>query len=139
MRIGREAEPAMFFWDDHAKEFAALDEIPGLGRQVAPFPIDLPVVEHRAELVDWAVEEGLFLAGQRRRRVGQKFRPVGIPGEKVGVPPDVTRLQRLALGIRHRRQRAAGKTEDRPRDEVAAKAHGNTLMVRRRWGYVSGK
>ena len=61
MRIGRKAEPAEFLRDDHAEELMALDEVPGLTRQVTPFPVDPPLVEHRAEFVDGTVEEGLFL------------------------------------------------------------------------------
>ena len=128
MGVRREAEPAIFLRDDHAEEFLPLDEIPGFRRQIAPFPIDLPVVEHRAEFVDRAVEEGRFLCGQRRRRVGEQFRPVGIAGEQIGVPPDVAGLQRLALGVRHRRQHATRPGENRLGDEVAAKAHGDVLM-----------
>ena len=75
MRIGREAEPAELPRDDHAEEFLRLDVVPGFLRQVAPFPIDLPVVEHGAELVDGTVEEGLLLFGQCRRRIGQAASP----------------------------------------------------------------
>ena len=70
--------------------------------QIAPFPIDLPVVEHCAELIDRAVEKGLLLRRQGRRGGGEQLRPIGIAGEQVSIPPDVAGLQRLALGIRHR-------------------------------------
>ena len=69
MRVGRKAEPAVFFRNDHAEELVALDKIPGFGWQIAPFPIDLPVVEHGAEFVDRAVKERSFLFRQHRRRV----------------------------------------------------------------------
>ena len=124
MRIGRETEPAKFLGDDHAEEFVALDEGPRLRRQIAPFPIDLPLVEHGAELVDRAVEKGPLFLGQRRRRDRQQFRPVGIAGEEVGVPPDVAGFERLALGVGHRRQHAARPGENRLADEIAAEAHG---------------
>ncbi len=65
-----------------------------------------------------------LLSGQRRRRVGQQLRPVGIAGEKVGVPPDIAGLQRLALGVRHGRQHAARPGEDRLGDEIAAEGKG---------------
>ncbi len=138
MRIGREAEAAILFGDDHAEEFVALDEVPRLRRQVAPFPIDLPVVEHGAEFVDRAMEEGFFFRRQRRRRVAKQFRPVGIAGEEVGVPPDVAGLQRLALGVGHRRQHAAGPGEDRLGDEIAAEAHGGSSWIGGAEGYFSG-
>ena len=132
MGIGREAEPAILLRNDHAEELLLLDEVPGFGRQVAPFPIDLPVVEHGAELVDRAVEEGLLFRRQGRRRIAEQLRPVRIAGEEIGVPPDIAGLQRLALGVRHRRQHAVRPGEDRLGDDIAAKgktAHGDLLMV----------
>jgi len=78
------------------------------------------------------VEEGLFFRRQRGLRILQQFCPVGIAGEQVRVPPDVAGLQRLALGIRHRRQYAARPGEDRLGDDVAAKGkrgHGDVLML----------
>ncbi|MGY4226704.1 hypothetical protein ACVMIH_004065 [Bradyrhizobium sp. USDA 4503] len=81
MRVGREAEAAEFLRDDHAEEFFGLDESPDLGRQIAPFPVDLPLVEHPAELVDRTVQEGLLFLGQSGRRERQQFRPVGVAGE----------------------------------------------------------
>jgi hypothetical protein len=77
----------------------ALEAVPGLGRQVAQVPLDLPLVEHAAELVDRAIEEGLLLGRQGRGRKRQELCPVGIAAEQVGVPPDVARLDRLALGV----------------------------------------
>ena len=115
--------------NDHAEEFVALDKLPGLRRQVAPFPIDLPVVEHGAELVDGAVEEGLFFFSQSGRRDSQQFRPIGIAGEEIGVPPDVARLERLALGVGHHGHGATRESEDRLADEIAAEAHGDLLMI----------
>ena len=130
MRVGREAEPAIFVRDDHAEELVLLDEVPGLRRKVAPFPVDLPVVEHGTELVDRAVEKGLLFRRQGRRRIGKQLRPVGIAGEQIGVPPDIAGLQRFALGVRHRRQHAARPGEDRLGDEIAAEGgHGDVLMV----------
>ena len=133
MRVGREAEPAMFFRDDHPEEFVALDEVPYLGRQIAPFPVDLPVVEHRAELIDRTMEESLLLRRQRGRRLLQQLRPVRIAGEEIGIPPDITRLERLALGVGHRRQNPACPGEDRLGDKIAAEgAHGAMSSCRRR-------
>ena len=94
------------------KKRFCLMKVPDLGRQVAQFPVDLPVVEHGAELLDRAVEEGLLLRRELRLRRRQKLRPVGLAGEQVGVPPHVARLQRLALGVGHRRQRLARPVED---------------------------
>src|SRR5579864_2160032 len=98
MRVRREAKPAMFFRNDHPEELVPLDEIPRLGRQVTPFPVDLPVIEHGAEFVDRALEKGLLLLRQGRGRLAQELRPVGITGEEISVPPDVAGLERLTLG-----------------------------------------
>lgn len=124
MRVGREAEAAKLLRNDHAEEFLVLDEVPDVRRQVAPFPKNLPLVEHGAELVDGAIKEGLLLVGQPRLRHLQQLRPVRVAGEEIGVPPDVAGLQRLTLGIGHRRQHAAGPGEDRLCQGVAAEAHG---------------
>ena len=61
--------------------------------------------------------------------IGEQLRPVGIAGEEIGIPPDVAGLQRLALGVGHRRQHAARPGEDRLGDVVAAEAHGVILMA----------
>ena len=128
VRIRREAEPAVLLRNNHAEEFLRLDEIPGLGRQVAPFPVDCPVVEHGAEFIDRAVEKRLLFRRQRRGCVLEKFRPVRIASEQIGIPPDIAGLERLALGIRHRRQNAARPGEDRLGDGVTAEAHRVVLL-----------
>src|SRR5262249_17373323 len=111
----------------HREELVALEIVPHLRRQVVQLPIDPPVVEHAAELVDRAVEERPLLRRERRRRKGQKLRPVRPPGEQVGVPPDLARPDRLALGGGRARQPLLCPWEDRPGDEAPAKcgAHGN--------------
>ena len=129
MRVGRETEPAIFLRNDHAEEFAGLDKVPGFGRQITPFPIDLPVVEHRAQLVDRTVEKRLLFRRQGSRRIAKQLRPVGIAGEQIGIPPDVAGLQCLALGVRHRGHNRARPGENRLGDDIAAKAHGGILMV----------
>ena len=84
-----------------AKNFCALRNSQTSRRQVAQLPVDLPVVEHAAEFFDRAVEEGLLLrptsVAARKR---EQLLPVRIAGEQVGIPPDVARLDRLALGLR---------------------------------------
>src|ERR1700729_4345726 len=137
MRVGRKSEPAMLLRNDHPEELVAFDEVPYLGRQVAPFPVDLPVVEHRAEFVDRTVEKGLLLRRQHGRRLLEQLRPLRIAGKKIGIPPDVAGLQRLALGVGHRRQDATCPGEDRLGDEIAAEgAHGDVLIFgsAARWG-----
>jgi hypothetical protein len=121
VRIGGEAEPAIGLRDDHGEEFVALEEVPDLGRQVVALPIDVPIVEHAAELVDRPIEEGLLLGRERRGRHRQELRPIGIAAEQIGVPPDVAGFDRLALGLRQGRQHVPRPAEDRLRQLVAAK------------------
>src|SRR5439155_380307 len=83
------AEAAIALRNDHGEELVALEAVPRLRRQVAQLPLDLPFVEHAAELVDRAVEERLLLLGQGRWRERQQLRPIGIAAEQVGVPTDV--------------------------------------------------
>ena len=103
-----------------AKNFLRFQKIPDLGRQVVPLPIDLPVVEHAAQLFDRPGEKLLLLGRQPGRREGQKLAPVGIAGEKIGIPPDVAGLDGFALGVGQARQRVLRHPEDRLGDPVPA-------------------
>ncbi len=130
MGEGGKAKPAIAFRDDHAEEALGLDEPPDLGRQIAQLPIDPPVVEHGAELLDRAVDEGLLGRGQLRRRRRQELAPVRMSGEQRRIPPDIAGRERLALGRRQAGQRGLGPAEDRPRQVVSAprcKGHGSPV------------
>ncbi len=133
MRIGREAEAAELLRNDHAEEAMLLDERPGLRRQVAPFPVDLPVVEHGAELVDRAMQEGVFFRHQRRRFGGEQLRPVRVAGEQIAVEPDVAGFQCLTLGIGHRRHCLLRPREDRPCQKITTP--GGVCGRGRRWAH----
>ena len=111
MGVGGKAEPAVLLRNDHREEFVRFQEVPDLGRQVMPLPIDLPVVEHAAQLFDRAGEELLLLLRELRRREGQKLVPIGIAGEQLGVPPDVAGLDGFALGVGQARQRVLRQSE----------------------------
>ena len=113
MRVGGESEPAVLLRNDHREEFARFQKLPDLRRQVVPFPIDLPVVEHAAELFDGACEELLLLVRELRRREGQKLAPIGIAGEQLGIPPHVAGLDGFALGVGQARQRVLRQAKDR--------------------------
>ena len=115
-----EAQTAEFLGDDHPEEALALDEVPGLRRQVALFPGDLPVVEHGAQLLDRPVDEGSLLGRQLGRRDVQELRPVRIAREEGRIPPDVAGGDGLGLGVGHLGQDALGHVVDGPRDKVAA-------------------
>ncbi len=140
MREGRETESAEFLRDNHAKEFVALDEVPHLGRQIAPLPHHLPLIHHRAKLFDRPVQECGLLGSELGGGIGQQLRPVRIAGEQIGVPPHIARFQRLALGIGHRGKRLMRPCENRLGEDIAAKGrtlertHGTILFVRRSRG-----
>jgi hypothetical protein len=82
----------------------APQECPRFWREVAPFGVDAPVVEHSAPLVDRAVEERLLLGAQPGRREAKEFPPIGVAREEVALPPDVAGFEGLALGGREGRQ-----------------------------------
>ena len=90
-----------------------LDEIPDFRRHVAALVRDLPVVQHAAELFARTVDEGLLFFGQLRGRERHQAIPVGHAGEELPVPPDISGLQCLPLGIGHRRQQRAVNVQRR--------------------------
>jgi hypothetical protein len=73
---GREAQAAVLLGDDHAEEAVPAQEGPDLLGQIAALR-DLPVVEHRAELLDGTVEEGLLRRRELAGREGEQLAPVG--------------------------------------------------------------
>src|SRR5262245_23055690 len=106
MRVGGKAKPSVFLGNDHPKEFACLQKIPDARRQVPELPVDLPLIEHAAELLDRAVEEGLLLLRELRLRECEQLCPIGITAEQVGIPPNVAGFDRFALSRRQARQNA---------------------------------
>ena len=120
VRVRRELEAAVLLGDDHRPEAFLLDEVEDFGRQVGAAVRDVPVVDHPAELFAGPVDERLFLRRERRRLGRQQLVPVGSAGEQLAVPPDGAGLERLALGVRHRRQHPLVELEEAVRDPVAA-------------------
>ncbi|MCY1414230.1 hypothetical protein D9M71_296730 [compost metagenome] len=116
---GGEALAAVFLGDDQAEEALLPDEGPGVFRQVHA-PAELPVVDHGAELLGGAVDEGLLLFAQLRARVVQQLVPVRPAAEQLAVPPHGAGLDGLALGVGHRRQRLAEPGEQRRAEQRAA-------------------
>ena len=112
MRERAEAEAAVLLRDDHAEEALVLDELPDVRRQVLALVRDLPLVAHRAELLDRAVEERLLFAREARLGSLQELVPVWLAGEEVRVPPYRAGVDRFLLGLRHVRQDAAIERED---------------------------
>src|SRR5262249_28036443 len=89
VRVGRKSQSAILLRNDQRKEFAALEKIPDLGRQIAQLPIYLPIVEHAAELVHGPVEECLLLCGQGGTRECNELFPIRAAAEQLTIPPDV--------------------------------------------------
>ena len=118
MRVGGEAEAAIRLGNDHCEEFFGFQKVPDFGRQIVPLPIDLPVIDHAAQLFDRAGEELPLLVRQPGRRARQKLVPIGIAGEKLGVPPNVAGLDGLALGCGKARQCMLRQAKDRLGDPV---------------------
>ena len=116
-----ELQTAVAFGDDHPEEALVLDEPPDLGGQVVQLLGDPPVVQHGAELLDRPIQKGLFLGGQGRNRGRQQPRPVGAAAEQLGVPPHRARLDRFALGLRHRGHRVSERAQDGRADQPPSK------------------
>ncbi len=117
MRIGREAQPAVFLRDDHAQETLGLQISPHVRRQVVAFLRDAPVIDHAAGLLGLVVQELLFGVGQTRARVGQQTAPVRAAAKQFAFPPYGAGFQRVALGVGHLRQHLAIQVEDGRRQQ----------------------
>ena len=89
------------------------------GRQVAVDVGRLPVGHHRAELLDVVVEEPLLVGGKPGVGRFEQPSPVRPAGEELAVPPDGAGLDRLALGLRHRRHHLPEHREHRVAHELA--------------------
>ena len=125
-----EAQAAIFLRDDHAEELVLLDEGPQFRRQIRMDVGDFPVVDHRAQLFDRAIEEGLFFGGQLRLGVVEQDVPVRITGEQFALEANRAGFQRDALGLRQRRQHLAEHLhhragQQRLADERQQQRHGD--------------
>ncbi len=118
--VGGELEAAVPLRDDHREETPLLQEVPDLGRQVGATVGDVPVVDHAAEVFARAVDERLLVCRQPGRLRRQELVPVGAAREQFAVPPHGAGFERFALRVRHRRQHAAVRLQERPRDEAQA-------------------
>ena len=98
-----ELEAAVLLRDDHSEEAVVAQELPHLLGEVALLEY-LPVVGHRARLLDRTVEELLLPRRQRRPGLAHELAEVGLAGEEVPLDPDRARLERGALGLGDRGQ-----------------------------------
>ena len=109
----------MLLRNQHAEEAVLLDEIPDLFGDLAQAMAHLPVVDHRAQLMRRAVEEGLLLGRELDRRDRLQLVPVGRSGKYFGVEADRAGLQRLRFGIGNLRQDRPDLVEYRRHDQAA--------------------
>ena len=117
--IGGEALATVLLGNDQGEEAMGLDVFPGLRRQVHGLA-DFPVADHGAEFFGGAVDERLLFLGQLRLGVGQQFVPVRAATEQLAVPPHGTGINRIALGLGHRRQHFLEPAEQRLGEVLAA-------------------
>ena len=105
MAVGGEPETAVALRNDHGEELVALEIVPRLGRKIAQLPVDAPIVEHAAELLDRTIEEHLLFCSQDRRR----GRPGALPNRDCRrTARHPTRRRRLrSPRARYRRELAA--------------------------------
>jgi hypothetical protein len=85
--------------DDHPQKALGGDEIHDVGRDFMVLVIDRPVVDHAAQLLDRAVQEGLLRLAEAVGAQLEQFGPVRVAREQLGVPPHRARVQRGALGL----------------------------------------
>ena len=115
-RLGQRGKTvaAVFLRDDQAEQPVLADQRPDFGRQVAVL-IDLPVIDRRAQFIDWAVEEGLLVIAERARLEIEQLLPVRHAGEQVGIPPHGPGLEGHALGVAEPRQHLGEDRHDKAR------------------------
>jgi hypothetical protein len=115
-----EFETAVLLRDDHREEALALDVVPQVRRQIGAAVRDVPIVDHPAQLFARTVDERLLFGGQARRRCREQLVPIRSAGEQLAVPPHRAGFERVFLRLRHRRQHASVRAQERTRDEADA-------------------
>src|SRR3546814_4088650 len=116
----REARAVLLLRNDNAEELVLLEDVPPRRRQVGVDVGYLPVVDLPAQFLVRAVEEGLLLVGELRRRLRQQLVPVRVAREQLALEAHRTRLQCDALGLRQRRQDPAVELQQRRGDQRLA-------------------
>ena len=120
MSLCGKLQSAITLRDDHPEETPVLDELPGFGRQVGALVRDVPIVQHRAQLLNFVVEKRLLALVQSALREGQQLVPVGIAAEQLAIPPHRAGIDRFLLGGGNLRQNLAEDFEHRSADHIAA-------------------
>ena len=117
LRIGRELQPAILFFDDHREEAVLFKISPQLRRQIGHLMGDLEVVRHAARFFNRAVDKGLLFCGQARLRVVVQLFPVRVTAKQIAFPPGGTCVDGLFFRARHRRHHFAETAKHRRGDK----------------------
>ena len=119
MRIRGKSEPTVSLGNDHPEKTLVLDVLPCVCGKIPVHLGRLPVADHRTELLALAIEKPLLLRGELRAGHGKQLAPIRPSGEKLAVPPHRTRLDGVALGLRHGRKHFAKHRKNAVADELA--------------------
>ncbi|CCK14575.1 hypothetical protein BN136_585 [Cronobacter universalis NCTC 9529] len=103
LRVSRELQTAVLFFDDHREEAMLFQERPQLRRQIRHFVGYLEVIRHAARFFHRAVKKRLLFGGQLRLRVVMQLLPVRVAAEQIAFPPGRPGVDRFFLRARHRR------------------------------------
>ncbi len=118
VRVSGKLEAAVPLRDDHREEAFLLEKVPDFGREVGATVGDVPVVDHAAQFLARAVDERLLFGREPGRLGRQQLVPVRSAGEQLTVPPHGAGFERLSFRVRHRRQHAPVRLQERPGDET---------------------
>lgn len=98
MRLGGETKAAVLLRNDHSEEALFLEELPDLWGEVGVVVGDLEVLDHPAQRLARAIEEGLFLDRELGEIRLEQPPPIGLAREELALESDRARLEGDALG-----------------------------------------
>ncbi|CCK01158.1 hypothetical protein BN129_1852 [Cronobacter sakazakii 701] len=117
LRVSRELQTAILFFNDHREEAMFFQKRPQFRRQIRHFVGYLEVVRHAARFFHRAVEKRLLFGGQLRLRVVMELLPVRVTAEQIAFPPGRPGVDRFFLRARHRRHHFTKAAEHRGGDQ----------------------
>ena len=100
---GGERLAAVRLGNEEAHEAFTLEKAQHLVRY-APRAVDVVAIQHAQQLIDRAVEKGLFLVGELAVGAGENRLEVGVATKELPVDPYRAGLQGLPLGVGNARQ-----------------------------------
>ena len=122
MRVGAEVPAAVFLGNDQAEEALGLQIVPDFLGQILVLVVDLPLIEHFTQFLDFVIQERLLVLGELGEIHLGKVIPVGLAAEQLRLEPGGAGLDGLALGVADRRHHLAERLIDRLADQLAAQA-----------------